>query len=106
MKCKRECGFTLVELMVVVLILGALAFVAIPRIGESSETAKTNACQTNVDLLNSQLELNYAQGNGWPADLATLTGNTTLFPDGAPECPHGTAYVYDATAHRVNAHSH
>ena len=106
MKCKREFGFTLVELMVVVLILGALAFVAIPRIGESADSAKDNACETNVDLLNSQLELNYAQGNGWPADLDALTSNTSLFPDGAPECPHGTAYVYDATSHRVAAHSH
>ncbi len=106
MKCQREFGFTLVELMVVVLILGALAFVAIPRIGQSSETAKTSACETNVDLLNSQLELNYALGNGWPETLAGLTGNTDLFPDGAPTCPHGVDYVYDDEEHRVTPHSH
>ena len=106
MKCKKNYGFTLVELMVVVLILGALAFVAIPRIGESSETAKTNACKTNVDLLNSQLELTFAQNGAWPADLAALTGDTDLFPDGAPTCPHGTSYVYDAVGHRVNSHAH
>ncbi|MCP4455991.1 MAG: prepilin-type N-terminal cleavage/methylation domain-containing protein [Planctomycetes bacterium] len=106
MKYQRGFGFTLVELMVVVLILGALAFVAIPRIGESSETAKTSACETNVDLLNSQLELNYAQGNGWPATLGELTGDTDLFPDGAPTCPHETDYVYDDTDHRVTSHTH
>ena len=106
MKGKRELGFTLIELMVVVLILGALAFVAIPRIGESSSKAKTSACETNVDLLNSQIELGYAQGNGWPADLAALTGDTNLFPDGAPTCPHETPYVYNGTAHRVTPHVH
>ena len=57
MRCRTKLGFTLVELLVVVLILGALAFVAIPRIGQSSTTAKNNACDTNVDLLNSQIEL-------------------------------------------------
>ena len=66
----RRWGFTLIELLVVVLILGALAFVAIPRIGQSSTTAKTNACSTNVDLMNSQIELYYATEGSWPGTLA------------------------------------
>jgi general secretion pathway protein G len=107
MKCKREFGFTLVELMVVVLILGALAFVAIPRIGESTQTAKTNACDTNIDLLNAQAELWYANSTDatWPADFAALSGDTDLFPDGPPACPHTTAYVLGAD-HRITPHAH
>ncbi len=106
MRCKRNWGFTLVELLVVVLILGALAFVAIPRIGQSSTTAKTNACSTNVDLQNSQIELYYATEGSWPATLATITGNTSYFPEDAPVCPFSTAYVYSTTTHRVAEHSH
>jgi prepilin-type N-terminal cleavage/methylation domain-containing protein len=105
MRCKRNWGFTLVELLVVVLILGALAFVAIPRIGQSSTTAKTNACATNVDLMNSQVELYYATEGSHPATLATLTGSSDYFPDGAPVCPFDVAYVYSTTTHRVADHS-
>lgn len=101
-------GFTLVELLVVVLILGALAFIAIPRIGQSSTTAKINACKTNVDLLNSQIELYYATQGIWPSSLSVITDdpNDSYFPDGSPECPFGTAYQYNGTTHRVTEHNH
>jgi len=68
--------------------------------------AKINACHTNVDLINSQIELYYANKGAWPADLKTVTGNVEYFPDGAPACPFGTAYVYNTTIHRVSAHTH
>ncbi len=106
MRCRVKLGFTLVELLVVVLILGALAFVAIPRIGQSSTTAKTNACDTNVDLLNSQVELFYATSGTWPAALINITGDANYFPDGEPVCPFSTTYVYNTTSHRVAEHSH
>lgn len=99
-------GFTLIELMVVVLILGALAFVAIPRIGQSSTKAKINACETNVDLLNSQIELYYAMEADWPSSLSVITSDVNYFPDGEPECPvDGTEYGYNSN-HRVPSHNH
>ncbi|UCG60176.1 MAG: prepilin-type N-terminal cleavage/methylation domain-containing protein [Phycisphaerales bacterium] len=98
-------GFTLVELLVVVLILAALAAIAIPRISQSASSAKTNACSTNVDLVNSQIELYYANEGSWPATLADLTSDANYFPDGAPVCPWGTGYNYNSDK-RVDEHSH
>ena len=103
---KNKRGFTLVELMVVVLILGALAFIAIPRIGQSSTRAKINACETNVDLLNSQIELYYAQTGSWPSALSDITSDANYFPDGVPVCPFEDSYVYNTSSHRVANHSH
>lgn len=99
-------GFTLVELLVVVLILGALAAIAIPRISQSAEVAKINACKTNVDLLNSQIEMYYANEGEWPTDLDDIVGDKDYFPDGPPECPFGKAYKYKAGRHRVAEHTH
>lgn len=86
-KMRSKKGFTLVELMIVVLILGALAAIAIPRIIGGATTARENACATNIDLINSQIELYYANTGGWPATLDVVTGNTAYFPDGEPVCP-------------------
>jgi len=102
---KRK-GFTLVELLIVVLILGALAAIAVPRIMSGATNAKINACKTNVDLLNEQIELYYANQGSWPGTLSTVSEDPNCFPDGVPQCPFGTSYTYNTTTHRVPEHTH
>jgi general secretion pathway protein G len=103
---QRKKAFTLVELLVVVMILGALAAIAVPRMISGATNAKISACETNVDLINSQIELYYANKGAWPQRLPVVTGDPNCFPDGAPQCPFGTAYQYNTTTHRVLSHNH
>ena len=72
-------GVTLVELLIVVLILG---------LTQSADTAKTNGCKTNIDIINSQIELYAAEHDGtYPSNLEQITDSTSYFPDGPPQCP-------------------
>ena len=103
---RSRTGLTLIELLIVVIILGALAAIAIPRITTSSTTAKQNACTTNVDTLNTSIEMYNMDKGSYPSSLSTLTSDANYFPDGAPTCPFGTAYSYSTTTHRVAPHSH
>ncbi len=103
---RRVKGFTLVELMIVVLILGALAAIAIPRIMGGAQTARISACNTNVDMMNSQIELYFANEGSWPTQLSDVTSDPNYFPEGTPVCPFGSTYTYNSTTNRVNAHSH
>ncbi len=80
-------GITLIELLIVVLILGALSAIAIPRISQSANNAKQKACDVNVDVINSAIEMYNADTGGYPATLGDVTGSTNYFPDNAPDCP-------------------
>ncbi|MHC4842774.1 MAG: competence type IV pilus major pilin ComGC [Planctomycetota bacterium] len=99
----RAKGVTLIELLIVVLILGALAAVAVPRITQSAYNAKANACATNLDIMNSQIELYAVDNDGtYPAALTDVTNEPNYFPDNTPVCPLGGTYTYNGTTYRVS----
>lgn len=62
-RIKNQGGFTLVELLVVVIILAVLAAIVVPQLKSSSQDAKASALDTNLSALRSALELYYHQHN-------------------------------------------
>lgn len=110
---KSRKGFTLVEMLLVVLIIAVLASIVVPRMSGAAAEAKNAKCDANWANLIRAVELYAANNSGtYPAtDAAFQTdvlGSSTYFPHGAPVCPYSSAYVYvgDATGGTVTAHSH
>lgn len=100
-------GLTLIELLIVIIVLGALVAIAIPRITNASFNAKKNVCNTNVNTLNTSMEVYNNNKGAYPTTLTLLTGDTNYFPDGAPTCPFGSSYSFSGTvSNRVAFHSH
>ncbi len=62
-------GFTLVEILIVVVILGILAAIVIPQFTSASESAKSSSLVTQIQTIRSQLELAQVQHNGSYPDL-------------------------------------
>lgn len=79
---KRSKGFTLIELMVVVVILGILAVVVAPRIPDLVKKAKEGATKGSLSTLRSTLNIYYSDTEGlYPATVWTYTRDNT--PNGA-----------------------
>jgi len=76
MKTKRS-GFTLVEILIVVVILGILAAIVIPQFTEASTEAKLSALCTDLQTLRSQIELYKIQHNDVPPSFANFTAQMT-----------------------------
>jgi len=78
---KAKSGFTLVEILIVVVILGILAAIVIPQFTEASTEAKTSSLCTDLQTVRSQIELYKIQHNDNPPNFATFEEQMTQYSD-------------------------
>lgn len=103
---RKKEGFTLIEILFVIIVLAILASIAIMRIRTTTATAQNNACAAIQAVINTQIEQYMLDGNAYPADQAafnTFLTNTLYFPDGVPACQGAApACTYNAATYRAS----
>jgi general secretion pathway protein G len=93
---KAKSGFTLVEILIVVVILGILAAIVIPQFTEASTEAKLSSLCTDLQTLRSQIELFKVQHNDVAPTLATFLAQMTTYSDvdGNAQATKDTTHIY------------
>src|SRR5580658_5452999 len=81
-KVNRKAGFTLVEIMIVVAIIGLLAAIAIPNFVKARTTSQQNACINNLRLIDSSKQQ-------WALEQRQTSSNTPLGSDLQPYLGRG-----------------
>ncbi len=92
---KLRHGFTLVEIMIVVLIIGILLAIAVPNFIKARESSRTKSCVANLKQIDSAKEQ-------WAMDNKKVAGDSAGFSDlvgtdkyikSTPECPSSGTYT-------------
>lgn len=104
---KKRGGFTLIEILFVMVVIGILAAIVLPRMLHTTQEAQIAANEANKANINTQVERYYFEEGAWPAaDLSDIGADDDYFPDGVPDCPVcGDPYTLGAN-HRVTGHAH
>ena len=94
---KNAAGFTLVEIMIVVAIIGLLAAIAVPNFAQARTNARRGTCINNLRLIDAGKE-QYALENN--KDSTTTPASTDVTPylkgNAMPTCPASGSYTIAA----------
>jgi prepilin-type N-terminal cleavage/methylation domain-containing protein len=101
---RKQKGFTLIELMIVVAIIGILAAVAIPKFAQMLEKAREGATKGNVGAIKSAVSIYYGDNTGaFPQSLTDASFKNYLAAIPPVKVTHsGVAFVLAGTATTVS----
>ena len=93
---RHSSGFSLVEIMIAVAIIGILLAIALTSYLKSSKTSQKTVCIANLERIDAAID-QWAIENNIPAGTAVSESEEKIYDDyvkgGKPKCPMGGEYT-------------
>jgi prepilin-type N-terminal cleavage/methylation domain-containing protein len=93
MKNKRNKGFTLVEIMIVVLIIGILMAIAVPNFIQARQSSRKSSCIANLKQMDAGKEQYAMDAKLDTGATVTWANLTPTYMKSQPTCPAGGTYT-------------
>lgn len=98
---RKGRGFTLVEIMIVVAIIGLLAAIAIPNFVVARRRARTSACIANLKQIEGAKQIWALEEGQSDTDTVAMTDLTPDYLKKEPHCPENTDAAYSMGANVI-----
>ena len=85
---KNESGFTLIEMMIVLLVISVLLFIAVPNVAKQSNNINKKGCTAFKHMVEGQVQAYRIDLNKFPASIKEMVDNGYLRDD-ETACPNG-----------------
>lgn len=95
---KRESGFTLIEMLIVLLIISVLIILIVPNLSKSSKGIDEQGCEALISVVQAQVNLYYLENRVYPTTLQQLVDAGYLAED-QTECTNGESLVINDEHH-------
>jgi prepilin-type N-terminal cleavage/methylation domain-containing protein len=92
---RRRGGFTLIEIMIVVLIISVLLAIAIPNFMRARETSRAKSCSSNLRQIETAKEQWAMDNKKSDGDATAMTDLAPTYIKDTPACPSGGTYTTD-----------
>jgi len=85
---KNEKGFTLIEMMIVLLVISILLLITIPNVTKHNSKINTTGCEAFIKMVQAEVQSYYMDKKTYPATPAELAAEGYL-QTGQTTCPNG-----------------
>jgi competence protein ComGC len=91
---KKNKGFTLIEMLVVLMVISVLIILIVPNLNTNSENINEKGCDALTALVQAQIDAYYIDHGKYPSTLGTLVSENYI-NENQQKCPDGSNLEYD-----------
>lgn len=92
-KKNHQSGFTLIEMMIVLLVISILLIVTIPNITKHNSKINETGCEAYLKMVQGEVQAYYMENKEYPESISDLQDDHYLPSDGQTTCPAGKEIV-------------